>query len=135
MMAKQKETGAILTSYFILYVRDQQKSADFYEAVLGYGPRMNVPGMTEFDLGLQSVLGLMPLAGVERLFNRTIRSESGQNLHTEVYLMVDDPHCYHDRAIAAGAHELSPYSVRDWGHSVAYCLDFDGNVLAFAKPT
>lgn len=28
---------------------------------------------------------------------------------------------------------LSPLSLRDWGHEVAYCLDPDRHVLAFAK--
>jgi len=30
---------------------------------------------------------------------------------------------------------LSASSVRDWGHTVSYCLDQDGHVLAFAEIT
>ena len=37
------------------------------------------------------------------------------------------------RAIEFGAREVSPLALRDWGHSVAYSLDPDGHVLAFAS--
>ena len=96
----------IETSYFILYVSDQQRSTDFYETVLGTVPRMNVPGMTEFELGSNCILGLMPLSGVSRLFNRSESKGNDQNLRAEIYLLVDDPQSLHKRAIAAGAHEF-----------------------------
>lgn len=35
--------------------------------------------------------------------------------------------------IAAGATELSPLSMRDWGDLAAYSLDPDGHVVAFAQ--
>lgn len=124
----------IKTSYFILYVSDQQRSTDFYETVLGTGSRTNVPGMTEFELGSNCILGLMPLSGVSRLFNRAASKGNAQNLRAEIYLLVDDPQTLHKRAIEAGAHELSACALRDWGHHVAYSVDFDGNVIAFAKP-
>ena len=75
-MKKTTGDGLIVTSYFILYVNDQQRSANFYETVLGYAPRMNVPGMTEFELGENCVLGLMPLAGVARLVNQPAPRDS-----------------------------------------------------------
>lgn len=45
---------------FILYVRDQEASTGFYIAVLAMEPILNVPGMTEFELSSDCVLGLMP---------------------------------------------------------------------------
>jgi uncharacterized protein len=123
----------ISTSHFILYVNDQAHSTQFYTLVLGVPPRLNVPGMTEFDLGPNCVLGLMPLTGVTRLFNRPQLIADEGNLRAEVYLLVNDPQSLHARAIQAGACELSPYSLRDWGHFAAYSVDFDGNVLAFAR--
>jgi uncharacterized protein len=123
----------IETSYFILYVSDQQRSTDFYERVLGTGPRTNVPEMTEFELGSNCILGLMPLSGVSQLFDKAGSKGSAQNLRAEIYLLVDDPLTFHKRSIAAGAHELSAFAVRDWGHKVAYSVDFDGNVIAFAQ--
>jgi len=35
---------------FILYVKDQARSREFYAIVLGMAPRLDVPGMTEFGL-------------------------------------------------------------------------------------
>lgn len=135
IMKKSTGDGLITTSYFILYVVDQQRSANFYETVLGYAPRINIPGMTEFELGANSVLGLMPLTSITRLFNQPVPREVGQDLRSEVYLMVEDPQRFHERAISAGARELSQFSPRDWGHSAAYSVDFDGNVIAFAMLT
>lgn len=123
----------IETSYFILYVSDQQRSTDFYETVLGTVPRTTVPGMTEFELGSNCILGLMPLSSVSRLFNRPESKGNDQNLRAEIYMLVEDPQSFHKRAIAAGAHELSACALRDWGHQVAYSVDFDGNVIAFAQ--
>jgi len=47
---------------------------------------------------------------------------------------VENPDAYHLRALAVGARELSPMAPRDWGDLVAYSLDPDGHVLAFATP-
>ena len=38
-------------AHFILYVADQAAAARFYCRALGLTPSLDVPGMTEFDLG------------------------------------------------------------------------------------
>ena len=43
----------------ILYVEDQDRARTFYIALLAIQPSLDVPGMTEFDLGGMT-LGLMP---------------------------------------------------------------------------
>jgi catechol 2,3-dioxygenase-like lactoylglutathione lyase family enzyme len=116
--------------HFILYVRDQSASGAFYRAVLGREPRLDVPGMTEFELE-GAVLGIMPEAGIRRLLGGGL-PETTAGLRAELYLMVDDPAAFHRRALEAGAHELSPLEERDWGHVAAYSLDTDGHVVAFA---
>lgn len=102
---------------------------------LGIQPRLNVPGMTEFDLGNGAVLGLMPEAGVDRLFEGRVETGNPESRlsRVELYLIVDDAAVFHARAINSGAVELSPLAVRDWGHKAAYSLDPDGHVLAFAE--
>lgn len=40
---------------------------------------------------------------------------------------------YHRRAIDNGARELAPLARRSWGHDVAYSIDPDDHVLAFAR--
>lgn len=123
-----------MRAHFILYVSDQKASAEFYAAVLGKPPDVDVPGMTEFHLNAGAVLGLMPGAGIKRLLGDRLPdpSAAGGIPRAEVYLLADEPEACHRRALANGARELSPLMLRDWGHEAAYCLDPDGHVLAFA---
>lgn len=124
----------ILKSHIILYVDDQNKSTDFYAVVLDKSPRLNVPGMTEFELSKDAVLGLMPKTSLLRLFGNELAGSDlpAGLLRAEIYLLVDNPDEYHRRALSAGAQNLSDLEHRDWGHMAAYCIDPDGHVLAFA---
>lgn len=122
-------------AHLILYVRDQALSTAFYTRVLGVEPRLDVPGMTELELGGGAVLGLMPEAGIRRLLGSALPDPAGASgvPRCELYLSVTDPHGRHERALAAGATELSPVQPRDWGDDAGYVLDPDGHVLAFAR--
>jgi len=124
-----------MKAHFILYVSDQKTSAGFYERVLAMRPQLDVPGMTEFRLNDGCVLGLMPVAGIKRLLGDRLPDPAGAAgiPRAEVYLLIVDPATYYRRALDNGAMELSPLSWREWGHEVAYCLDPDGHVLAFAR--
>mgnify|MGYP001590139644 CR=1 FL=1 len=123
-----------MKAHFILYVADQNRAARFYEAVLGRKPRLDVPGMTEFELSADAVLGLMPAAGIKRLLGERLPDpERASAPRAELYLLVEDPGASHQRALEHGAAELSALSPRNWGHEAAYSLDLDGHVLAFAK--
>ena len=129
--------GAILRyCEFILYVADQAASREFYRAVLGLEPRLDVPGMTEFELTSSAVLGLMPIAGIRRLLGDAILDPqlAGSIPRCELYLPADDPQAMLERVVAAGGKLLSPAQPRNWGDVVAYGADLDGHVLAFAKP-
>ncbi len=121
--------------HFILYVSDQSQSTDFYAQVLAQPPTLCVPGMTEFTLSAKCVLGLMPETGIKRLLGEKLPDPSGGAgiPRAELYLVVDDPQEYHRRALDLGATELSGLELRDWGDRVAYSLDPDGHVLAFAQ--
>lgn len=124
-----------MKAHFILYVSDQERSTAFYSSVLGEAPRLNVYGMTEFNLSDSAVLGLMPEAGIVSLLGDSIIHPSLAHgaPRSELYLVVENAAACHARAIASGAREVSPLSLRDWGHSAAYSLDPDGHVLAFAS--
>jgi catechol 2,3-dioxygenase-like lactoylglutathione lyase family enzyme len=123
-----------IRTHIILYVADQQRSCSFYRKVLNMEPQLDVPGMSEFLLGEATILGLMPEAGIKRLLGETLPDPaSGQGIpRAELYLTVTAPNDFHLRAIAAGAKELSPLKKMNWGDEVAYSLDPDGHVLAFA---
>ena len=118
----------------ILYVADQTRSRDFYRVVFGVEPVLDVPGMTEFDVAGAS-LGLMPVRGIKQLLGDAIKDPvDAQNIpRCELYLRVDDPKVYVTRAIAAGARELNPLQLREWGDEVVYLADPDSHVIAFAR--
>lgn len=124
-----------MKSHFILYVVDQELSTKFWSRVLDRKPRLNVPGMTEFELDAATTLGLMPTSGISRLLGDRLPKPAvgAETAKAEVYLLVGDAGAYHARAIGNGARELSMLQPRDWGDEVAYSLDPDGYVLAFAQ--
>lgn len=120
---------------FVFYVADQGRSSSFYRALLGVKPSLDVPGMTEFPLTGSGRLGLMPEKGIANLLGGAIPNPALASgiPRSELYLVVDDAAKYYDCALANGAQEVSPLQQRDWGDRVAYCLDLDGHVLAFAE--
>ena len=124
-------------AHFILYVRDQDTSTRFYSRVLGIEPGLEVPGMTEFTLPGGARLGLMPEADIKSLLGEGLPDPASAAgiPRSEIYLYVDDPSSYHERALENGARELSPLLPRGWGDTAAYSLDPDGHVVAFAVPT
>lgn len=120
--------------HFILYVRDQRVSTEFYSIVLDANPTLDVPGMTEFILQDGCSLGLMPAKGIKRLLGDVLPDpERATGIpRAEVYLRVDVPEDFHRRALKAGAKELSPILERNWDDRAGYLLDPDGHVIAFA---
>jgi uncharacterized protein len=124
-----------MKAHTILYVSHQSVARDFYARILGIEPSLDVPGMTEFRLSAEHVLGLMPEQGIKRLLGDSLPDPATARgvPRAELYLVVEDPRERHARALAAGAKELSPYALRDWGDGAAYSLDPDGHVLVFAR--
>ncbi len=117
--------------HIILYVADQGRSRDFYQAVLAAAPKLDVPGMTEFALPGSAVLGLMPEAGIRRLLGG-LHVGTSEVSRAEVYLRIPGAEAALDRAKAAGGEVLSPRQARDWGEHVSYVRDPDGHILALA---
>lgn len=117
----------------ILYVRDQQRSRDLYRVLLGREPVLDVPGMTEFDLG-GCTLGLMPSSGIARIITPALpHPDDGHGVpRCELYLRVADLDAAIVRAEQAGLAVISPAADRDWGDRVAYFADPDGHVIALA---
>jgi uncharacterized protein len=124
----------ISRAHIILYVGDQPAATAFWRAVLDCPPVLDEPGMTEFGIGTDAVLGLMPEAGIRSLLGPSLPDPAAARgvPRAEIYLVVDDAAAYHARALAAGATELSPLTLRSWGDTAAYSLDPDGHVVAIA---
>jgi uncharacterized protein len=121
-------------AHLTFYVGDQAAATAFWQVVLDCPPVLDMPGMTEFALGTQVVLVLMPEAGVRTLLGPGLPDPASAHgiPRAELYLVVDDAAAYHARAVAAGAIELSALTRRSWGDNAAYSLDPDGHVIAFA---
>lgn len=120
---------------FILYVKNQEESKNFYKEILGYDPRLHVPGMTEFKLFDGVSLGIMPEEGISRILGNGVPNPSEGNgiPRCEIYLFVDDPNKYYNRLISAGGKGISGSELRTWGDYVSYGADPDGHIIAFAK--
>lgn len=119
---------------FILYVSSQEKSKRFYADLLGKNPRLDVLGMTEFELSKGVILGLMPEAGIEKLLTGMPKPSEGNGIpRCELYLYTEDVQATENRAIKAGARLVNPAAKRNWGHIVSYVADPDGHIIAFAS--
>lgn len=119
----------------ILYVTNQELSADFYAAVLHQSPTLHVPGMTEFAVTESVKLGLMPNAGIAKILgNKTPNPETGTGIpRCELYLMVQNLEEEFNNALLAGAKLISAIAERNWGDRVGYLADPDGHVIALAE--
>ncbi|MBI5211118.1 MAG: VOC family protein [Elusimicrobia bacterium] len=134
-MERQSATNSpVKLGFVILYVKDQASSARFYSRVLAQKPTLDVPGMTEFTLENGFKFGLMSEKGIAGLLGPALPDPSkGSGIpRAEIYIKVADPQAYHQRALDSGAREISPLQPRPWGDRVAYSIDPDGHVLAFA---
>lgn len=119
----------------IIYVNDQAVSTRFYTRILNKEPRLNLPGMTEFELTEKSVLGLMPAEGIKRVLNSKIKLpvKKENEPRAEIYLLVNNTEEYILRAKEAGAKILDELHERDWGHKAIYFEDPDGYIIALAE--
>ena len=125
----------INNAFFILYVKDRESSTKFYSNVFQREPDLYVPGMTEFKLSDNCYLGLMLKSGIKALLGKSLPDPSKASgiPMAEIYLNLENPESYLERALHNGAKLLSDFKERDWGDKAAYCLDPDGHVIAFAE--
>lgn len=121
----------------ILYVSDQQVSAEFYAKLLRKSPDLNVPGMTEFAFSDSFKLGLMPNDGIAKIIkDKMPHPSNGDGIpRCELYFYVEDIENEYSNALACHATLVSPVEARNWGDTVCYFADPDGHVIAFAERT
>lgn len=119
----------------ILYVENQNISKDFYKNILEINPRLDVTGMTEFEINPGCILCLMPYENIKNIvpqvFNNFKKDEKFPSC--ELYILTDEIERKTKLAIQNGAMLLSPLEMKNWGHEVIYFSDPDKHVLAFAK--
>lgn len=124
-----------MKSLVIFFIKDQKATTEFYSNILDIEPTLNVPGMTEFTLPDKTMIGFMPGANIKNLLG--LKLPSPEKAHgiprSEIYLIVKDAKAYYDRALKNGAVSIQDFKTMPWGDKVAYCLDLDGHILAFAE--
>lgn len=122
-------------TYFIIYVDDIEKTKMFYEILFDIKPVTDEPGMCEFELPNGAVLGIMPNSSLEKLFGAeySVNEKKKKSPKFEFYFQVDDAEALQQKALQLGALELRKFAKMDWGDKVAYCVNHDGHILAFAE--
>ncbi|MBI2920942.1 MAG: VOC family protein [Planctomycetes bacterium] len=121
-------------SLVILAVGDLPRARRFYEEAFGWTRAVDVPVYVEHALPGGMRVGLYQREGFGHNTGRVpFRVPEGELAPTELYLGVEDLEGAVARAAAAGARLLSPAAPREWGDTVAYLADPDGNVLALAR--
>lgn len=122
-------------THTILYVENQEKSADFYEKLLCKKADLNVPGMTEFKISESHVLGLMPNQGIARILKDEVPNPSKGNgiPRCELYFYVSNLQKAYENAQKCGAKLISAIEERNWGDKACYFVDLDGHIIAFAQ--
>lgn len=126
-----------MKTHFIIYVENISKTKVFYELLFNITPIIDEPGMCEYKLPDGSLLGIMPNTSLEKLFGKNFEKQKNKKAlpQTELYFLVDDALNFHNRAIQLGASEIRAFSQMDWGENVAYSINHDGHILAFAEKT
>ncbi len=119
----------------IFYVEDQERSKLFYEKLFQSKAILNVPGMTEIQIENGFKLGLMPENGIAKIITPAApHPSSGKGIpRCELYIHVQNIEEWVLRSISGGAKLISSPENRDWGDRVAYVMDPDAHILAFAK--
>jgi len=76
----------------------------------------------------------MPETGIATILaDKTPHPSIGSGIpRCELYLSVDDVQQVYEKAIKLGSKNISAPAARNWGDTVAYVADVDGNVIAFA---
>lgn len=125
----------ISKTHIILYVQDQVSSTKNYSDLLLLKPVLNVPGMTEFELGNSVVLGLMPNDSIAKIITPTLpHPQNGTGIpRCELYLYVEDLDLVYERTKELPFKLISPLENRNWGDRAFYLADQDGHVIAFAE--
>ena len=111
----------------ILAVRDLEKSSKLYDQVFRWDKQVDVPVYIEYRLPDGNRLGLYNRESFSKNTGQLpISVPKGQIAPTELYLQCDDLEEVIERMNEAGAKQLSPISVRDWGDE-ASGIDSGGN--------
>ncbi len=123
--------------YTILYVPDVAASLRFFEQAFGLRTRFLHESGTygELDTGATTLAFAAHALGDGNFPGGHVRAdESAAPLGMEIGLVTDDVPAAHQRALRAGAKELSAPATKPWGQVVSYVRAPDGCLVELCTP-
>ncbi|MFH0129523.1 VOC family protein [Variovorax sp. VaC1] len=123
--------------YTIVYVPDVAQSLQFFERAFGFQTRFLHESGTYGELITgDTTLSFAAHELAESNFphGHVAASESAKPLGMELGFVTDDVKGAHDRAVAAGASELTPPTTKPWGQVVSYVRCPDGTLVELCSP-
>lgn len=118
--------------YTILYVPDVAASLAFFERAFGLPRRFlhESGSYGELDTGATTLAFAAHELGEGNFPGGHVRaSDSTRPLGMEIGLVTEDVAAAHARALACGATELSPPTLKPWGQTVSYVRAPDGCLI------
>jgi lactoylglutathione lyase len=123
--------------YTIAYVPDVSASLSFFERAFGFARRfLHESGeYGELDTG-ETTLAFASVAMGDSHFSGgvLIAKDSAKPLGIEIAFVTDDVVAAHDKALSAGAVELSAPETKPWGQVVSYVRCPDGILVELCSP-
>lgn len=119
-------------AYTIIYVPDVAASLAFFEAAFGLQRRFLHESGTygELDTGATALAFAAHELGHHNFAGGHVQAHSSaQPLGFEIGLVTADVPAAHARALAAGATEMAPPSLKPWGQTVSYVRCPDGTLV------
>jgi lactoylglutathione lyase len=123
--------------YTIVYVADVQTSINFFCQAFGFSCRFVDESGTygELETGETTMAFAAHSLGADNFPAGYVKADqSSTPLGVEVGFVTPDVACAHDRAITAGAQELSPPTQKPWGQVVSYVRCPDGTLVELCSP-
>jgi len=123
--------------YTILYVRDVQRSIEFYESAFGFVRRFlhESGGYGELETGATALaFASHEVAGANLPQGFQASDLSRPPLASEIAFLTADVQVAFERAIRAGAFAVSGPSTKPWGQTVAFVRDLDGHLVELCTP-
>jgi lactoylglutathione lyase len=124
-------------AYTILYVRNVERSVEFYEKAFGLQRRFiaDEKSYAEMETGATTLSfssndfmrSHFPAGFIE---NDPSRPPSGY----EIAFTTDDVPAAYEQAVAQGAAAIDPPTQKPWGQTVAYVRDLDGILVELCTP-
>jgi lactoylglutathione lyase len=123
--------------YAIIYVPDVEAAVSFYERTFGLKRRMvaETGEYGELETG-ETALAFAADFLAEKNFPEGYRKNTPGGLPPgfEVALVTEDVATAFDKAVAAGAEQISKPETKPWGQTVAYVRDLNGVPVEICSP-